>query len=182
VNQREIGKNSTSFSRALRAGLREDPDIVLVGELRDLETVGMALETANTGHLVLATLHTTSAIGTIDRIIDMYPPEQHNQMRSVLADVLRGVISQILCRRVGGGRVAAFEILLGSSAVSNTIRQGKTHQIMTIMTTGRARGDRALNDDLEELVRNGIVEPQEAILRTTDRRDMMQRLGVGPGV
>jgi twitching motility protein PilT len=181
VNQREVGKNTSSFSRALRSALREDPDIVLVGELRDLETMELAMETAQTGHLVFSTLHTNSAISTIDRIIDIFPMEQQNQVRATLADVLRGVINQTLCRRIGGGRVAAFETLICNSAVANCIRTSKNVQIQTIMATNKAAGNCLMVDDLESLVRNGAITPNEAILRSTDRKEMRSRLGLAGG-
>jgi twitching motility protein PilT len=178
VTQREVGKNTSTFQRALRSALREDPDIVLVGELRDRDTMSLALETAQTGHLVFSTLHTSTAIGTIDRIIDLFPVEQHSQVRSTLADVLKGVINQNLCRRIGGGRVAAFETLLVSSAVSNCIRTAKTTQIATIMTTSKASGNKTMNEDLESLVRSRTIEVQEALTRSADRPDLRQRLGL----
>jgi twitching motility protein PilT len=178
VTQREVGKNTSGFQRALRSALREDPDIVLVGELRDLETMSLALETAQTGHLVFGTLHTNTAIGTIDRIIDMFPVEQHNQVRSSLADVLKGVINQNLCRRISGGRVAAFETLLASSAVANCIRSSKTTNIATIMTTNRANGNKTMNEDLEALVRARTIDVQEALSRSPDRPELRQRLGM----
>ncbi len=177
VNQREVGGHTASFGRALKAALREDPDIVLVGELRDLETVSMALETANTGHLVLATLHTATAASTVDRIIDVFPAEQQAQVRSVLADTLRGVVAQTLCRKVGGGRVAALEILVGSFAVSNMIREGKTHQLATAMSTGRAQGNQLLNEELARLVASGAVELAEAMARAVDKPDLVRRCG-----
>ena len=179
VTQREVGKSTTSFARGLRASLREDPDIVLVGELRDRETLELALQTAQTGHLVFGTLHTSTAIGTIDRMIDMFPVEQHNQIRSVLADMLKGVINQHLCKKIGGGRVAAFELLVGGSAVSNCIRQAKNVQIATIMTTNRSEGHRHLNDELYDLVRKRQIEPLEALRHSEDRKDMKIRLGMG---
>lgn len=181
VTQREVGKNTSGFQRALRAALREDPDIVLVGELRDLETMSLAMETAQTGHLVLSTLHTTTAIGTIDRIIDMFPVEQHGQIRSTLADILKGIVNQVLCRKIGGGRVAAFETLIASSAVGNCIRTGKNVQIETIMTTNKAQGNCTMNEDLENLVRNGAVSAQEALQRTPDRVELSKRLGIPLG-
>jgi twitching motility protein PilT len=178
VTQREVGKNTVTFQRALRSALREDPDIVLVGELRDQETMALALETAQTGHLVFSTLHTSTAIGTIDRIIDMFPVEQHNQVRSTLADVLKGVINQNLCRRQGGGRVGAYEVLMVSSAVSNCIRTAKTTQIATIMTTGKAAGNQVMNENLEALVRSRTIDIQEALLRSVDRAELRTRLGL----
>jgi twitching motility protein PilT len=178
LTQREVGKNTSGFQRALRSALREDPDIVLVGELRDRETMSLALETAQTGHLVFSTLHTSTAIGTIDRIIDIFPVEQHNQVRSTLADVLKGVVNQNLCRRIGGGRVAAFETLLVSSAVSNCIRTAKTTQIATIMTTSKASGNKTMNEDLESLVRSRTIDIQEALARSPDRPELRTRLGI----
>ncbi|MCB9507215.1 MAG: PilT/PilU family type 4a pilus ATPase [Myxococcales bacterium] len=178
VTQREVGKNTPSFARGLRASLREDPDIVLVGELRDLETLELALQTAQTGHLVFGTLHTSTAIGTIDRIIDVFPADQHSQVRSTLADVLRGVIAQQLCKRIGGGRVAAFECLVGGSAVANCVRQAKTLNISTIMTTNRSEGHRMLNDELHELVRTRQIEPLEALNHSDDKKDLRVRLGM----
>lgn len=179
VTQREVGKSTTSFARGLRASLREDPDIVLVGELRDRETLELALQTAQTGHLVFGTLHTSTAIGTVDRVIDMFPVEQHSQVRAVLADMLKGVINQHLCKRIGGGRVAAYELLVGGSAVANCIRQAKTLQIATIMTTNRSEGHRQLNEELFDLVRKRQIEPLEAIKHSEDRKDMKARLGMG---
>ena len=176
VNQREIGSHTQSFDRALRAALREDPDVVLVGEMRDLETVSLALETANTGHLVLATLHTSTAVLTVDRILSFFPAEQQNQIRSTLADVLRGVICQNLCRRIGGGRVAALEILVVNPAVSNLIREGKTIQIPNIMQTGKAFGNQLLNDSLVNLVQTQKVEYEEAISKAIDRTECDRRL------
>ena len=180
VNQREVGGHTTSFGRALKAALREDPDIVLVGELRDLETVSLALETANTGHLVFGTLHTATAASTVDRIVDLFPPEQHDQVRSVLADTLRGVVAQTLCRKVGGGRVAALEILVSNFAVANMIREGKVHQLATAMSTGRAQGNQLLNEELAKLVTSGAVELSEAMARAVDKGDLAKRCGVAP--
>ena len=177
VHQREIGSHTSSFSRALRASLRQDPDIVLVGELRDLETVRLAMETANTGHLVFGTLHTNTAISTIDRMINLFPVDEQSQARSVLAETLKGVISQMLCKRIGGGRVGAFEMLFVTSAISNLIRQAKTHQIVSAMSTGRAQGQCALNQHLEELVRRRFIDKSEAFYRANDKEDLKGRLG-----
>jgi twitching motility protein PilT len=176
VNQREIGPHTHTFARALRAALREDPDIVLVGEMRDLETVSMALETANTGHLVFGTLHTNTAVSTVSRILDMFPAEQQPQIRSVLADILKGVICQTLCRRIGGGRVAALEILVTDLGVSSLIREGKTHQMLSAMQTGRSRGNRILNDELARLVGEKIVEEAEAMSKAVDKPDLALQL------
>src|SRR5206468_3243820 len=136
INQREIGSHTMGFKQALRAALREDPDIVLVGEMRDLETVAIAIETAETGHLVFGTLHTNTAPSTVDRIIDQFPTDRQAQVRTMLSESLKGVIAQTLCKRKTGGRVAAQEVLIVNSAVSNLIREGKTFQIQSIMQTG----------------------------------------------
>jgi len=180
VNQREIGPHSTSFARALRAVLREDPDIVLVGEMRDLETVSLALETANTGHLVFGTLHTNTAISTVARIIDMFPAEQQNQVRAVLADNLKGVIAQTLCRRTGGGRVAALEILVTDTGIANLIREGKTHQILSAMQTGKSRGNKVLNEELLRLAKEKIISTEEALSKAVDKVDLAAKLGIKP--
>jgi twitching motility protein PilT len=179
VNQREIGTHTESFARALRAALREDPDIVLVGEMRDLETVSLALETANTGHLVFGTLHTSTAVSTVDRIINLFTPEEQSQVRSSLADVLRGVIAQTLCRKIGGGRVAALEVLVVNHAVANMIREGKTHQIPSCITTGKSLGNIALNEDLARLVAERKVEYEEALVKAVDKPDLARRCGKG---
>jgi twitching motility protein PilT len=169
ITQRQVGVHTSSFKHALRAALREDPDIVLVGELRDLETMSIAIETAETGHLVFGTLHTTTASSTIDRMIDQFPPDRQEQIRVMLSESLKGVISQTLCKRIGGGRVAAREILLSIPAVSNLIREGKTFQIPSIMQTSRRLGMVTLNDALIELVDKKQVEPREAYLKAVDK-------------
>jgi len=169
VTQRQVGVHTKSFRNALRAALREDPDIVLVGEMRDLETVSIAIETAETGHLVFGTLHTTTAASTIDRIIDQFPSDRQSQIRVMLSESLRGVIAQTLCRKVGGGRVAAREVLLSIPAISNLIREGKTFQIPSIIQTNRKHGMIALNDALMELVDNGLVEPKEAYMKAAEK-------------
>ena len=178
VNQREVGPHTTSFSRALRAALREDPDIVLVGEMRDLETVALALETANTGHLVFGTLHTNTAISTIARVIDMFPPGQQNQVRTVLADSLKGVIAQTLCKRLGGGRVAALEIMVSDTGIASLIRDGKTHQILSIMQTGKARGNRLLNDELFRMVNEKLITQDEAMTRAVEKEELASKFGI----
>jgi twitching motility protein PilT len=175
VNQREVGAHTSSFARALRAALREDPDIVLVGEMRDLETVSMALETANTGHLVFGTLHTATAVSTVDRIVNLFPPEQQNATRATLADVLKGVVSQNLLRRVGGGRVAALEILVVNFSVAALIREAKAHQIANAMQTGKAAGNQMLNDSLAALVNGKTVEYEEALSKAVDKADLARR-------
>ena len=169
MNQREVGTHTDSFKGALRAALREDPDIVLVGEMRDLETVAIAIETAETGHLVFGTLHTTTAASTVDRIIDQFPSDRQAQIRVMLSESLRGVISQTLCRKIGGGRLAALEVLIVTSAVSNLIREGKTFQIPSIMQVGKALGMVSLNDALMELVTKKLVAPEEAYVKSVDK-------------
>lgn len=176
VNQREVGPHTRSFKRALRAALREDPDVVLVGEMRDLETISIAIETAETGHLVFGTLHTTTAYSTIDRIIDQYPPDQQEQIRVMLSESLKGVVSQTLCKKIGGGRVAALEVLLVTPAVSNLIREGKTFQIPSIMQTKRNLGMRLLNDALVDLVEQRKVNAAEAIAKASDKPGLTQLL------
>jgi len=180
VNQREVGLHTQTFARALRAALREDPDIVLVGEMRDLETISLALETANTGHLVLATLHTSTAISTIDRIVGMFPPEEQNRIRATLADVLKGVVSQNLLKRKGGGRVAAVEILVVNAPVANLVREAKTHMIASAMQTGKAAGNQLLNEALVQLVTGGKVEYEDALAKAVDKTDLARRLNRPP--
>ena len=169
VTQRQVGLHTRSFKHALRAALREDPDIILVGEMRDLETVSIAIETAETGHLVFGTLHTTTAASTIDRIIDQFPPDRQAQVRVMLSESLRGVIAQTLCKKIGGGRVAAREVLLTIPAVSNLIREGKTFQIPSIMQVNRKGGMVTLNDALIELVDARLVEPKEAYMKAVEK-------------
>ena len=173
VNQREVRTHTRSFKDALRAALREDPDIVLVGEMRDLETIAIAIETAETGHLVFGTLHTTTATSTVDRIVDQFPADRQQQIRTMLAESLKGVVAQTLLRKVGGGRVAALEILLTNNAVANLIRDGKTFQLPSILQTSKAQGMRLLNDSLLELVKNGVVEPREAYLKAVDKSGLL---------
>ena len=160
INQREVHTHTDSFKDALRAALREDPDIVLVGEMRDLETVAIAIETAETGHLVFGTLHTTTAASTVDRVIDQFPADRQAQIRIMLSESLKGVIAQTLCRKIGGGRVAALEVLLVTGAVANLIREGKTFQIPSIMQVNKAIGmvsaeRRAARSGAEEARRAG---------------------------
>jgi twitching motility protein PilT len=176
VTQRQVGLHTRSFKHALRAALREDPDIVLVGEMRDLETVSIAIETAETGHLVFGTLHTTTAASTIDRIIDQFPADRQSQVRVMLSESLRGVIAQVLCRKVGGGRVAAREVLLSIPAVANLIREGKTFQIPSVMQTNRKAGMITLNDSLMELVDAGLVEPKEAYMKSAEKAGIVSAL------
>jgi len=181
VNQREVGTHTSSFKQALRAALRQDPDVILVGELRDLETIAIAIETAETGHLVFGTLHTNTAASTVDRIIDQFPADRQSQIRMMLAESLKGVISQTLCKKIGGGRAAALEILLVTSSISNLIREGKTYQIPSIMQTARAQGMTLLNDALFDLVKRKLVEPKEAYTKAIAKgelRGMFERVGI----
>jgi twitching motility protein PilT len=180
VNQREIGVHTESFKRALRAALREDPDIVLVGELRDLETIAIAIETAETGHLVFGTLHTNTAPSTVDRIIDQFPADRQEQIRMMLSESLRGVISQVLVKKVGGGRAAAQEVLLCNASVSNLIREGKTFQIPSIMQTAKSQGMVTLNDALLDLVKRKVVAPKDALAKAVAKaelRALLERSG-----
>ncbi len=181
VNQREVGVHTMSFKAALRAALREDPDIVLVGEMRDLETIAIAIETAETGHLVFGTLHTTSAASTVDRIIDQFPADRQDQIRVMLSESLRGVIAQVLCKKKGGGRIAAYEVLITNPAVTNLIREGKTYQLTSVMQTGRKLGMQTMNDHLLSHVQAGLVEAREAYVKSNDKnglRDLFQRNGI----
>jgi twitching motility protein PilT len=176
VTQRQVSVHTKGFRQALRAALREDPDIILVGEMRDLETVSIAIETAETGHLVFGTLHTTTAASTIDRVIDQFPVDRQSQVRVMLSESLRGVVSQVLCRKKGGGRVAAREVLLSIPAISNLIREGKTFQIPSIMQTNRKSGMVTLNDALLELVDSGQIEPKEAYLKSVEKTSLVASL------
>jgi twitching motility protein PilT len=176
ITQRQVHLHTESFKTALRAALREDPNIVLVGEMRDLETVAIAIETAETGHLVFGTLHTTTAASTVDRIIDQFPADRQAQIRVMLSESLRGVICQTLCKKIGGGRVAAREVLLSTPAVANLIRESKTFQIPSIIQTSRKIGMLTLNDALLELVDKKQIEPDEAYLRSVERASMATSL------
>ncbi|HJW72456.1 MAG TPA: PilT/PilU family type 4a pilus ATPase [Geothrix sp.] len=173
VNQREVGTHTDSFKSGLRAALREDPDIVMVGEMRDLETIAIALETAVTGHLVFGTLHTSSAIGTIDRIVDQFPADRQQQIRQMLADALKCVVSQTLLKKIGGGRIAALETLFITPAIANLMREGKNFQIPSAMQTGRSYGQRLMNDALVELIQSKKVEPMEAYLKCPDKESFI---------
>ena len=176
ITQRQVGVHTGSFKSALRAALREDPDIILVGELRDLETVGIAIETAETGHLVFGTLHTTTAASTIDRLIDQFPADRQEQVRTMLSESLKGVVSQVLCKKIGGGRVAAREILLVTPAISNLIREGKTFQIPSIMQTSKKLGMITMNDTLLDLVERNLVEPKEAWMKSVEKGSFLAAL------
>lgn len=172
INQRELHVDTKSFSKALRAALREDPDVILLGELRDRETTEIALEVADTGHLVFGTLHTRSASNTIVRIIEQFESSEQSQIRNSLAESLRAVISQTLCKATAGGRVAAFEILLGTPAVANLVREGKAFQIMSVIQTSRGSGMRTLNDDLMRLIQKKLVTFDEAHRRAYNKAEL----------
>lgn len=159
INQREVGRHSGSFEHALRSALREDPDCILVGELRDLETIRLALTAAETGHLVLATLHTNSAAHTIDRLVDVFPAEEKLVVRAMLAECLAGVVCQTLLKRRGGGRVAAWEVMVSVPAVRNLIREGRTAQLYSAIQTGAEHGMQTMEQCLEELIERQIIEP-----------------------
>ncbi len=176
INQREVHRHTESFKKALRAALREDPDIVLVGEMRDLETIEIAIETAETGHLVFGTLHTTTAASTVDRIIDQFPADRQAQIRAMLSSSLKGVVAQTLCKKKPKGRIAALEILIGNSAVASNIREGKTHQIPSVMQTGMKLGMCLLNDSLMKHVNAGVVEPLQAYIKAVNKQDMAAKL------
>jgi twitching motility protein PilT len=180
INQREVGTHTKGFKSALRAALREDPDIVLVGEMRDLETVAIAIETAETGHLVFGTLHTNTAPSTVDRLIDQFPTDRQSQVRVMLSESLKGVVAQTLLKKKGGGRVAALEILVVTPAVANLIREGKTFQIPSLMQTGKSLGMQTLNETLMDLVKNDVVEADEAYARAPHKKEfgiMLTKMG-----
>src|SRR5207245_1011788 len=176
ITQRQVGVHTEGFKRALRAALREDPDIVLVGEMRDLETIAIAIETAETGHLVFGTLHTTTAASTVDRMIDQFPADRQSQIRMMLSESLKGVIAQTLCKRIAGGRVAAREILLTTPAISNLIREGKTFQIPSIIQTSKQLGMLTLNDALVELVEKKEIAPDEAYMKSVEKTGLVSSL------
>lgn len=163
INQREVGPHTQSFGNALKAALREDPDVILVGEMRDLETIQLALTAAETGHLVMGTLHTSSAPKTVDRIIDVFPPSQQSQVRAMLAESLQAVITQTLCRKVGGGRVAALEIMIGTNAVKNLIREGKIHQLPSAIQTSQNVGMKSMEMSLLEHLANNLITAETAL-------------------
>jgi twitching motility protein PilT len=174
INQREVHVHTSGFKRALRAALREDPDIVLVGEMRDLETIAIAIETAETGHLVFGTLHTTTAPSTVDRIIDQFPADQQAQIRVMLSESLKGVIAQTLLRTKDGKRVAAHEILLVPTAVANLIREGKTFQLPSQMQIGKSQGMVTMNDSIVKFVKEGRVDPMEGYIKAVDKIGVLQ--------
>jgi twitching motility protein PilT len=169
INQREVHRDTLSFEAALRSALREDPDVILVGEMRDLETIRLAMTAAETGHLVFGTLHTTSAPKTIDRIIDVFPGEEKSMVRSMLSESLRAVISQTLIKRVGGGRVAAHEIMIGVPAIRNLIREAKVAQMYSAIQTGMQHGMQTMDQCLQNLVNRGMITKQDAMEKASDK-------------
>jgi twitching motility protein PilT len=173
INQREVHRDTHSFNAALRSALREDPDVILVGELRDLETIRLALTAAETGHLVFATLHTSSAAKTIDRVVDVFPAAEKDMVRSMLSESLRAVISQTLLKKIGGGRIAAHEIMLGSPAIRNLIRENKIAQMYSAIQTGQTQGMQTLDQNLQQLVKRGLVAKDEARARAQNKTDFM---------
>jgi twitching motility protein PilT len=178
VNQREIGADTRSFASALRRVLRQDPDVILVGEMRDLETISAAITAAETGHLVLATLHTTGGPETVDRIIDVFPPHQQQQIRMQLSATLEGVLSQVLLQSADGvSRTMAMEVMLGVPAISNLIREGKTHQMPTIIHGAQSVGMQTLDQDLKRLLQAGLVTFDEAISKAKEPRELAAMVG-----
>lgn len=170
INQREVHRDTHGFNQALRAALREDPDIILVGEMRDIETIRLALTAAETGHLVFATLHTSSAAKTIDRIIDVFPAGEKSMVRSMLSESLRAVIAQTLLKRIGGGRIAAHEIMLATPAIRNLIREDKVAQMYSAIQTGQNMGMHTLDQHMETLVSRGLIQRHEAARKAVDRK------------
>jgi twitching motility protein PilT len=185
VNQREVGSDTATFASALKRALRQDPDVILVGEMRDLETISLGITAAETGHLVFGTLHTTGAIQTVDRIIDVFPPDQQQQIRVQLAETLRGVISQVLVPKKGGGRVAAHEIMIGTDPIKACIREGKTSQMQNVLQTGSKVGMQLLDNTLIALLRAGTIEMDDALAKAHNpdhiRRSMSERAAVPAG-
>ncbi len=169
INQREVHRDTLGFNEALRSALREDPDTILVGEMRDLETIRLALTAAETGHLVFGTLHTSSAAKTIDRIIDVFPAAEKDMVRAMLSESLRAVISQTLLKKVGGGRVAAHEIMIGTPAIRNLIREGKVAQMYSAIQTGQQMGMQTLDQNLTELLNKGIINKQDARAKASNK-------------
>ena len=179
ITQRELGADTQSFSAALKRVLRQDPDVILVGEMRDLETIATALTAAETGHLVFATLHTPSAPGALDRIIDVFPPYQQNQIRAQLSITLQGVLYQTLIPRVGGnGRVAAVEVMIATTAIRNLIREGKTYQMPNIIQTGAQYGMQTLNQALRDLCQKGLITPADAYLKSDNPEELQEWIEV----
>jgi twitching motility protein PilT len=180
VTQRQIGQDCASFREGLRRALRQDPDVILIGEMRDLETISMAISAAETGHLVFGTLHTTSAISTVDRIIDVFPTDAQQQVRVQMGSTLQGVISQTLVPKVGGGRVAAREILVATDAVKSLIREGKSQQILNLMQTGKQYGMTTLEDELLKAYTDGLITGDDAVSKANRPDDVRKRLGEQP--
>ena len=175
VNQREVGTDTQSFANGLRAALREDPDVILVGEMRDMETISIAVRAAETGHLVLATLHTGDAAQTVDRIIDVFPPHQQQQIRVQLSLTLQGIVAQqLLPQRDGSGRVAAVEVLVATPAARNLIREGKSHQLLSVIQTGAKSGMQSMDAALRDLCRSGIISDEEAMVRAMDLENFLR--------
>ncbi len=171
ISQREIGIHSNSFASALRACLREDPDVIFVGEMRDLETISLALTAAETGHLVLSTLHTNNVAETVDRVIDVFPAEQHNYVRQIFANVIMGIISQVLVpRKDGRGRVSAMEVLIATPAIRNQIREAKSYQIQSLVQTGSQHGMQTMDQSLANLLRKGLISHQTALEYSIDKK------------
>ena len=169
INQREVHRDTLGFNEALRSALREDPDTILVGEMRDLETIRLALSAAETGHLVFGTLHTSSAAKTIDRVVDVFPAEEKDMVRAMLSESLRAVISQTLMKKNGGGRIAAHEIMIGTPAIRNLIRENKIAQMYSAIQTGSQHGMQTLDQNLQELVQKNAVTRQEARLKAANK-------------
>jgi len=181
VNHREVGVHTKSFAAALRGALREDPDVILVGEMRDLETIELALTAASTGHLVFGTLHTQSAAKTVDRIIDVFPADQQNKIRATLSEALKGIVAQSLFRRIDKkGRVAAMEILVFTTAIANLVREGKTHQIPGMIQVGKKLGNQPLDDSIMEHLRMKRIAPEEAYDKCLDRKKFRPFLATPP--
>ncbi len=177
VNQREVGADTKSFANALRAALREDPDVILVGEMRDMETISIAVRAAETGHLVLATLHTSDAAQTVDRIIDVFPPYQHQQVRTQLSLALQGIVAQqLLPRKDGSGRVVAVETMISTPATRNLIREGKSHQLLSVIQTGAKFGMQSMDLALRDLCRKGAISEEEALARSNDPENLQRLL------
>jgi twitching motility protein PilT len=169
INQREVHRDTLGFNEALRSALREDPDVILVGEMRDLETIRLALSAAETGHLVFGTLHTSSAAKTIDRIVDVFPAAEKDMIRAMLSESLRAVISQTLLKKKGGGRIAAHEIMIGTPAIRNLIRENKIAQMYSAIQTGQSYGMKTLDQDLQEILQKGLVTREEALSKAANK-------------
>jgi twitching motility protein PilT len=182
VNQREIGTHTKSYAAALRAALREDPDVILVGEMRDLETIALGITAAKTGHLVFGTLHTNPAAKTVDRIINAFPADEQEQIRAMLSETLRGVVAQQLLRKAGGsGRGAALEIMVGTPAVGNMIREGKTHEIPSMIQTGKKEGMQMMDQAILDYLMRNVISPEEAYGKAHSKAEFLPYLDGRPG-